>query len=111
MRLSDLHPCDGCGGPLFTPPGRWFQVVRATGALITPSGLEIVKTAARHGIPLERVAADISGSGVVELGDQNTAFADELLLCVGCYHDRPIAEIARRRRERMELEVAQGRAS
>ena len=109
MRLSDLHPCDGCGGPLFTPPGRWFQVVRATGVLITPSGLEIVKTAARHGIPLERVAADISGSGVVEIGIPTPS--QELLLCVGCYHDRPIAEIARRRRERMELEVAQGRAS
>lgn len=111
MRLSDLHPCDGCGAPLFTPPGRCFQVVHASVAVVTPLGVDIVKAAERHGVPLERLSADQPGAGVVLLADQATALQDKLLLCIDCYHNRPIAEIARRRRERMELEVARGRAS
>ena len=37
MKLADLRPCDGCNGPLFAPKtGRWFQVVRTSGADTRP---------------------------------------------------------------------------
>ena len=111
MKLSDLTPCDGCGGPLFTPPGRWFQVVRTTGALVTPAGVEIVQAAARQAVPLHRLEADRGSTSVVVVGDREPRLLDEVKLCVTCYHDRPIAEIARRRRERLELEVSRVRAS
>jgi hypothetical protein len=111
MKLSELTVCDGCGGPLFTPPGRWFQLVRTSGALITPDAVEVIRAAARQGIPLQRVETDRTSPDIHVLGDANRSHLDELQLCVPCYHTRPIAPIVRRRRERIEILVAQGRVS
>lgn len=119
MRLSDLWPCDGCGGPLFTPPGRWFQLVRTSGALVTPAALEVVAAAARQRVPLDRIEAGARGREAVQVYmDMNlqtlascyaVAPQYELVLCVECYHHKPLAEMARRRVEALERQVAQGR--
>lgn len=112
MRLADLRPCDGCGGPLFAPStGRWFQVVRTTGALLSPLALDVVHAATRQGVPLERLEADRRGDVVAVLGDRDPRQVQELLLCVECYHTRPIAALVRRRQERVEDQVAQGMIS
>lgn len=112
MRLADLRPCDGCGGPLFSPPvGRWFQVVRTSGALLSPLALDVVRAAARQGVPLERLEADRHGDAVAVLGDNDPRQVQELLLCTDCYHSRPIAELVRRRLERIEDLVAHGSVS
>jgi hypothetical protein len=109
VRLSDLRVCDGCGGPLFSPSSRWFQVVRTSGALLTAVAHEVVEAAARNHLPLDRLEHAVCGPAVMVLGDEQEQCLDELLLCVTCFHERPIAEIARRRRE--TLAVAQGRLS
>lgn len=111
MKLSDLRPCDGCRGPLFTPPGRWFQVVRTTGALISPLAFAAVRAAARHGVPLEHLEPSGGAESVDVLGDWDPRQMQELLLCVDCYHSRPIAELVRRRQERVEDLVAPGGVS
>ena len=110
MKLSDLRVCDGCGGPLFSPASRWFQVVRTSGALLTSAAHEIVEAAARHHLPLERLEGTVHGEAVMVLGDGQPQCLDELLLCVTCFHERPIAEIARRRRESL-LAAVPGRVS
>lgn len=114
MKLADLRPCDGCGGPLFTPPGRWFEVVRTTPALLSPSSAEILREAERAGIPLQSLDADRAGDAVTVLGDRDPRQIEELLLCVDCYYylNRPLAELVHRRRlERAEDMVAQGSVS
>lgn len=112
MKLADLRPCDGCNGPLFAPKtGRWFQVVRTSGALLSPLALDVVHAAARQGVPLERLEADRRGDVVAVLGDRDPRQVQELLLCVECYHSRPIAELVRRRQERVEDLVAHGSVS
>lgn len=113
MKLSELRVCDGCNGPLMAIGARWFQVVRTSGALVTPGAYAILRAASRHGVPLARVEVD-SASGtdpVVIVGDQSPGLMTELLLCVSCYHTKPIAELARRRQERLEVLVARGLAS
>ena len=111
MKLADLRPCDGCGGPLFTPPGRWFQVVRTTPALLGPSAVEILAAADRSGIPLQDLDATRAGDSVIVMGDRDPRQLAELLLCVDCYHTQPIAELVRRRQECVEDMVAQGSIS
>lgn len=121
MRLSDLRSCDGCGGPLFTPPGRWFQLVRTSGALVSPAALEVVAAAVRQGVPLDRVEAGRLGREAITVYmdapvlprdvDRAVPPQYELALCVECYHHKPIAELARRRVEALERLVAQGRVS
>lgn len=110
MKLADLRPCDGCAGPLFTPPGRWFQVIRISGAILGQSALQVLRVAERLGVPLQVIEAD-RGDAVAVLGDRDPRQLQELLLCVECYHSRPIAEIVRRRQERIAGLVAQGRVS
>lgn len=108
MKLSDLRPCDGCGGPLFTPPGRWFQVLRISGALLGPRAVETLRAAVRQGVPLSRLEAEHQYDAVLVLGDDDPRQREELLLCVECYHSKPVADIVRRRRQVVEGMVARG---
>lgn len=109
MKLSDLRSCDGCGGPLIFPTsGRWFHIARISGAIVTDSAIEIMRSAASQGVPLEQLEGAQCPGAVVVLRDELTV---ELLICVLCYHRRPIGEIMRRYRERGEPQAAQGQAS
>jgi len=113
VKLSQLTQCDACGGPLFTPPGRWFQVVRTSGAIIRTRALELLGAAALQGVSLERLEScgPALADPVDVLGDLDPRQLEELLLCVPCYHARPLADVVRRRRERIEVLSAQGRVS
>jgi hypothetical protein len=86
-------------------------VVRTSGALLSPLALDVVRAAARQGVPLQRLEVDRAGDAVAVLGDADPRQLQELLLCVDCYHAKPIAELVRRRRERIEDQVAQGMVS
>lgn len=108
MKLSDLRPCAGCGGPLFQGTTRCFQIVQTSLAIITQAGLEVARAAARQGVPLERLEASPSNAAVIILADQAAAMGEKLQLCIDCYHRRPIADIVRRRQERREIEVSHG---
>lgn len=103
MKLGDIRSCDGCGAPLITPPGRWFQLVRTTPAIVTETGVAALAAAARNSVPLERLEADRHGKPLVAvLGDDDPDELVELTLCVTCYQDRPIAECVRARQQRID---------
>lgn len=109
MKLAQLRACDGCGGPLFTPPGRWFQLVRTTAAIVTETGVKALAAALRGGalVPLDRVGLDSERGprpSIEVLGDRDPAEIEELVLCASCYQNRPLAEVVRARRRRLEAE-------
>lgn len=86
MRLSDLRPCDRCGGPIVRPPANWFWVVRVSGAAVTPKATEVLGLAHAAGAPLE--LAETLGpvrDVVLVAGDEDPELQIELLLCLACY--------------------------
>jgi hypothetical protein len=87
---------------------------------VTPAALEVVAAAARQAVPLDRIEAGERGRDAVSvymdghllpLPGRSVAPQYELVLCVECYHHRPLADIARRRVEAVERRVAHGRPS
>jgi hypothetical protein len=88
MRLSQLRPCSGCGGPVFTPAtGRTFFVVRLSGAAVSVRAVEVLEAAARTLAPLAEIESrqPKPDEAVVVLGDQDPKLMQEALLCSRCY--------------------------
>lgn len=114
MRLSDLRVCDGCGGPLFVPPARWFQVVRSSGAIVRPEAMAVLETAARAGVSIAQAEAQMTSApaDVVDvLGDLEPRAGAELYVCVRCYHHRTIAEVVLRRQTDAAAAALRAKAS
>lgn len=97
MRLDELHPCDGCGGPL----GVVFHVVRTSHAVVDP-------TAARQRVGLDLMLGssalgsvfDPSGNDAVQLvaefvppGADAAPGWDQALACSHCYCTRSTAQL------------------
>jgi hypothetical protein len=98
MKLSDLHTCDGCEGPLVTPPEHWFWRVRVSGARVDlRAATRVVGHSLVSGIDLKEAEAACvdGGANVVEiLADRDPRLEEELLVCTRCHGSKTLAEIS-----------------
>lgn len=114
MKLSELRVCDGCGGPLFVPPARWFQVVRSSGAIVRPEAMEVAEIAARSGVSIAQAEAQMAipaDHAVDVLGDLASSAGVELFICVRCYNNRTVSELVRCRRTATAAAALRAKAS
>lgn len=82
MKLSQLHPCDNCGGKI----GPQFYVIRASLAFIKPVSLQqhLGLTMMMGGsVALAEIFAPDDDVAVVA-GDQEPVLMSEIILCQDC---------------------------
>jgi hypothetical protein len=83
MRLSDLRPCENCGGPL----GGSFVVLRSSQAMLNPKAARVVMgTTMILGGALRLAEAMAGGAdeAVLVFGDKDRELLNEFLLCQDC---------------------------
>lgn len=85
MKLSELRPCDNCGGPLAPP--NVFYVVRMSLALILPGAVNTVlgMTQMFNGnLQLAEVMAPEADAAIIA-GDEEPELMSEFILCQKCF--------------------------
>lgn len=82
MKLSELRPCDNCGGKIAPQ----FYVIRITQAFVTPSANQTLGLATMfHGnLGLAEVFSP-DPDPVKVLGDEEPSLMTELIVCPDCY--------------------------
>jgi hypothetical protein len=90
-RISDLRPCDNCGGPI-TP---FFYVVRMSLAFIREEAVnQFIGMhrffGGRASPALVENFAPAAATGVKVAGDEEPTLMTELVICQRCYLDQPI---------------------
>lgn len=96
MKLTEVHPCDGCQGPLLNPGIGNFYAVRSSAAMIDRrawngvAGVNQILGGNALGIA-EDMAPDAQAIKV--LGDLDPALYAHALICFECYTSKPLAEI------------------
>lgn len=95
MKLTDLRPCDSCGGPLLgketsiCPPltAHMFHVIRCTRAMLNPQATREVMGLTQFfggsAVGLAEVFAP-NPDAVTVIGDKEPALTTELFLCEKC---------------------------
>lgn len=99
MRVEDLRPCDGCGGPLLAAGVGVFYQVRVSPVMPKPDAVRAhVGLAVMFG-GNEALAGVFSPDPEVAMvmGEQEAALYTHLLLCFTCYGGRPLAELVEAR--------------
>ena len=87
MKLSDLRPCDACGGKLKSDMAAGFYVVRFSLAMFKPQaanqvlGLTQIFQGALRLAEAMAPEADV----VMVCGDEEPALMTELLVCMDCF--------------------------
>lgn len=83
MKLSELRPCDNCGGPV----GTIFNVVRITRAFVAPRAanqtLGLMQMFGGHLAIAEALTPEADCVKIA--GDENEQLMTELLICQDCY--------------------------
>ena len=109
MKLSELHPCDGCGGPLLKPGQIQFYVIRSTSALVSPRAFNEVRglsTYFQGALGLAEVFApepDVVKLVADEKIDGQDGWREgEILCCFDCYCEKPVAHLVEARNDRRE---------
>lgn len=82
MKLSELRPCDNCGGKIAPA----FFIVRISQALVLPSAQQSVGLMMmfRGNLKLAE-AMSPNPDAVMVFGDQDKSLMTELIICQGCY--------------------------
>lgn len=80
MRLSDLRPCDNCGGKLEPH----FYVVRYSLAFIGNEA-NMTLAMAQHFNSLEIAEVMSPGNEIKIAGEENAELWEELFICQNCY--------------------------
>lgn len=90
-KLTDLRPCDACGGPV----GLQFYTVRLSLTLVKADAVNQFMGmhqffGGRASIPLIENFAPAAAEAVVVAGDRDPSLMTECVICQGCYLDAPI---------------------
>lgn len=88
MKLSEIRPCDACGGEIVPV----FYVLRLSMALFKPQAVNTTMGLAQmfHGnITLAEVMSS-QPEAVTVLGDENPDLMTELLICQECLLGKPL---------------------
>lgn len=82
MKLSELRPCDNCGGKVFPN----FYVIRISQAFIMPSAQQTLglMTMFNGNLGLAETFSP-APDAVKVLGDEEKALMTELIVCQDCY--------------------------
>lgn len=106
MKLTELRPCDGCGGGLLKGADgirhATFYVVRSSQAMVNPrAAREVAGLNTYFGghMGLAELFAPEADNAVQILGDVDRALWTELFLCFNCYCFRPLAAAVESRSE------------
>ena len=90
MRLSELRPCDNCGGKLTGEEGRniTFYILRVTMAVLNPRAINQVMGMHQYfqqsSFALAEAMAPESDHAVLLVGEQEGERWAELLICFDC---------------------------
>lgn len=109
-RLTDLRPCDNCGGPV----GLLFYTLRLSLTLVKPQAVNEYLGMAqffggRASSALIENFAPASADAVTVAGDKDPSLMTEIVLCSKCYLDQPIVLplLSEKRRDAIERAEAQ----
>ncbi len=87
MKLSELRPCDKCGGKI----APMFYVLRISQALFTPAAGQTLHMARYlNSLEIGELFAPESDDAVMVVGDQEKALMTELLICQPCFLGGPV---------------------
>lgn len=114
MKLSELRPCDGCGGVLMPPSAGMFYVVDLQGAILDRAALMQVDGIGRiwgksvmedpRVLRIAETFAPLGDQAVQLLGEHRPELKSRLLLCMNCA--TPTALIAERRNDKAAAETS-----
>lgn len=108
MKLSELRPCDKCGGK--TAPA--FYIVRISQALVLPSARQSLGLMTMfHGNLKLAEAMSPNPDAVMVFGDQDKGLMSELIICQVCYlaGEIDLVMLAERRNEAVAAAANQAR--
>lgn len=99
MKLSDLKPCAGCGGPLRSEGmGNWYEV-RVSSVMLNPKSAQRVMGLANmfngH-LGIAEVFSPDTDDAVVVLGEKEPALYTTVHVCFECYCEKRVVEITER---------------
>ncbi len=97
MKLSELRPCDHCGGPL----GACFAVVRFSNAMVMPAASVVLglNQMMRGNLTIAEALAPDANGAVIVAGDMKKELMTELLLCYDCTIEIRLAQLVEKRNE------------
>lgn len=85
MKLSEIRPCDACGGPIAPV----FNIVRCSSAIFNAdavnSTLGLNQIFGGHALKLAEAMGSCADKAVLVAGDSNPELTTELLLCQECF--------------------------
>lgn len=103
MKISDLKPCAGCGGPLIKPPHATWYVITCTQAMINAAAARQINGLSMiWGQPVAKVLriaesfAPDGDDGVLIFGEKEPKLLDKIHVCFDCFIDKPLAIILER---------------
>jgi hypothetical protein len=103
MKLSELRPCDVCGGGLLQKPGgprmATFYVLRISQAMPMPAADRVVAMSRLLGdsLQLGEVMADVDADDAIRVfGDKDRRLMSELLVCFDCMPTPVLGAMERR---------------
>lgn len=101
--MRELHPCDGCGGPL----GPVFRVITSKVAALNKQNIDSVLGTARI-LGGSLALAEVMAPGANAMAEvlENEEATDRLLVCMRCYCEKTLAQIAEAKNDRRELPTA-----
>jgi len=91
MKVTDLRPCDNCGGPIAPS----FYIVRMTMAFIKPAAIDEFMGmhkffGGRASPALVENFAPAAADAVIVAGDKEPSLMTEAFVCAKCYIDRDL---------------------
>lgn len=108
MKLSELKPCAGCGGPLLVKHiGQWY-VVRSSMAILNPQAANQTLGLAQFfqgSMALAEAFSPAVNDAVIICGDKEPALLDEVHLCFECFYGKPLGMLLEGVREKKNREL------
>lgn len=102
MKLSELRPCDNCGGKIIPT----FMVLRISHALFKPQAMnEVLGMTQYFQGHLELAEMFVGDESVVLVtGDEDKQLMTELFICQDCYMMKPldIAQLVEKRHDALQ---------
>lgn len=93
MKLSELHPCDECGGTLLAPSAATFLVVDVQQAMVDGRAVQRMQGMAAlwnrpltdpKALQLAETMGPDQGEAVMLFGEKNPELKTGLFLCMNC---------------------------
>ena len=110
MKLSELRPCDGCGGKLLADHCATFYVITSTQAMVSARAANEVLGMTQFfqgNLALAEVMGPRPDEAVMVFGEKDPNLLTKILLCFDCYCSKPLAQLEERRNAQLSESGAQ----